>query len=454
MAYRLITFIRKCIRPTKRSKVLFYGVGLGAIFSVFHFVDLCKFSTSSWIVRSVYGQIYCSTSRDDPENESIKDLVSSRLNERAVKYASPQHKVSIVHCNSLDSNSPGEDRHVLGYDLSSDSSFFAVVDGHGGVNCAEVVKHNLIQHVAKKLGDFQLKVVDPDQLEDFGILEETDLPAPPPLSDGNISSIKSKLKAGFVILDDAISDRALADVRAIAQGHSLSADMRVRIMQAVNGACALLSYVRGADLFVSSTGDCRAVVGRRNGREWQAMQLSEDQQVNNLEEMKRLYADHPNERDTIVSNGRLLGSLMPLRSFGDVPLKWKKKDLSAVNLMTSPFYYTPPYLTAEPVVTHLHLSSDDRFVVIASDGLWERLGNQQVVDLVGKHLDKELERDTSNWFWSKSSQAPLDANAATALIRKALGESDDNVHKLLSIPAPMSRNFRDDITIIVAFFKR
>lgn len=73
---------------------------------------------------------------------------------------------------------------------------------------------------------------------------------------------------------------------------------------------------------------------------------------------------------------RLLGLLMPFRAFGDVKFKWsielQKRVLESgpdqlhENEHTKfipPNYHTPPYLTAEPEITHHKLRPQDRFMV-------------------------------------------------------------------------------------------
>ena len=76
---------------------------------------------------------------------------------------------------------------------------------------------------------------------------------------------------------------------------------------------------------------------------------------------------------------RLLGLLMPFRAFGDVKFKWsielQKRVLESgpdqlhENEHTKfipPNYHTPPYLTAEPEITHHKLRPQDRFLVSGS----------------------------------------------------------------------------------------
>lgn len=43
-----------------------------------------------------------------------------------------------------------------------------------------------------------------------------------------------------------------------------------------------------------------------------------------------------------------------------------------------PYYYTPPYLTAKPQVAHHHLQPRDKFLILATDGLWDFMTPLQV----------------------------------------------------------------------------
>lgn len=50
-----------------------------------------------------------------------------------------------------------------------------------------------------------------------------------------------------------------------------------------------------------------------------------------------------------------------------------------------PHYLTPPYLSAQPEVTRHLIRPEDKFLVLATDGLWELMHRQTVVQLVGEH---------------------------------------------------------------------
>lgn len=146
---------------------------------------------------------------------------------------------------------------------------------------------------------------------------------------------------------------------------------------------------------------------------------------------------------------------------------------------------TPPYVTARPEVTCRTEvlpgaklpDSKMRFLILATDGLWDEISSQDACTLVAGHLaglrgtvpkkdlaeqvklntmsdgidgkeKKENKQDlTGSWLFK-------DDNIATHLLRNALGGGDPaKLQRLVSIPAPFSRRFRDDITITVIWWE-
>nr|CAG4648646.1 EOG090X05SW [Polyphemus pediculus] len=250
---------------------------------------------------------------------------------------------------------------------------------------------------------------------------------------------------------------------------------------AMSGAVATVAHVSSNNLVLANTGDCQAVLGfLSEDGSWGARKLGREHTSENLAEVERIYSEHPrNEIDTVIRKDRLLGQLMPLRAFGDFRFKWprhvlEKWVLPVVGASALPANYkTPPYLTARPEITTHTLSSKDKFLIIASDGLWDLLSPTQVVRLVGEHMsgrvalgpltlppgDVTLSEINGMLHQRREemSKRPLDKNAATHLIRHALGSTEtgldpDRLSELLSMPDEVVRLFRDDITIIVAYF--
>ena len=186
--------------------------------------------------------------------------------------------------------------------------------------------------------------------------------------------------------------------------------------------------------------------------------------VANPSEVQRVLKDHPNEASTVIRYDRLLGRLTPFRAFGDVRFKWDQENQEQVfeAMGRSPSadyheYSTPPYLTAEPEVTCFQLQRSDKFLVLATDGLWDMLSNEEVVHCVHKHLSmlhkKPIRRGAYEVSFTQKEFGCDFTNTASCLIREALG-GDDHValSTNLSIPYPDVRMYRDDMTVIVVHF--
>lgn len=309
-------------------------------------------------------------------------------------------------------------------------------------------------------------------------------------------------KKGFTRLDNEITHESVIKVDK-AKSKRVAAEL---LAPALSGSCALLSFydTKSKLLRVACTGDSRAVLGRKlpNGK-WTAIALSVDQTGGNEEEANRLRQQHPGEPN-VVMNGRVLGGLEPTRAFGDAIYKWsvetqEKIKKSYFGRTPSRYFQSPPYVTAEPIVTTTKVNPENGdFVVMATDGLWEMLTNEEVVGLVGRWLETQnLNNSNSSsageswlrsWFSQKSQsslpvqaqeqgeasvagqRAPIrrqqwgmdekndrfvvqDKNVATHLVRNALGGKDtDQVCALLTLPSPYSRRYRDDLTVEVIFF--
>lgn len=150
---------------------------------------------------------------------------------------------------------------------------------------------------------------------------------------------------------------------------------------ALSGAVAVVAHVDKNHLHVANSGDAQAVLGSINENgEWSAKKLTEEHNAENMAEVKRIIAEHPSsERDTVIRGDRLLSQLAPLRAFGDIRYKWTREQLQKFIVphfgaqVIPPNYHTPPYLHARPSIQHHKLTPRDKFLILASDGLWDVL---------------------------------------------------------------------------------
>lgn len=116
-------------------------------------------------------------------------------------------------------------------------------------------------------------------------------------------------------------------------------------------------------------------------------------------------------------------------------------------------------------------------MILATDGLWDELSSAEAVALVGGHISgyrgsipsaKLMKQVPTLEDHKSKTSSPLPHSAANNknvkwsfkdeslgmhLIRNAVGGDDEvAIRQSLSIPAPFSRRFRDDITVAVITF--
>ncbi|RAH64874.1 uncharacterized protein BO66DRAFT_443633 [Aspergillus aculeatinus CBS 121060] len=219
--------------------------------------------------------------------------------------------------------------------------------------------------------------------------------------------------------------------------------------------CALLLVYGHQDcvLHVASTGNCRAVLGRRSrrrGESWTATVIPVGQHCVNTAEQMHANFVHPGG-SYVLRIWPLLGTLGLLRGPKNLPGVHNSDD----DARTIP-RPTILQLTPEPLVTSVEIEPESGdFVVMASGRLWECLSTAEVVALVGRWIDEpeNIGTEEGRQGWSKYiklaglrtvsnrvltgqgklSQRTLnlaspderfvleDGNAASHLIRNALG---------------------------------
>ncbi|XP_039497887.1 pyruvate dehydrogenase [acetyl-transferring]-phosphatase 1, mitochondrial isoform X1 [Drosophila santomea] len=390
--------------------------------------------------------------------------------------------------NQLGSNSPCEDSRTEASLLHRNGFICGIFDGHAGASCGQVVSKRLLRYVSAatlprqvlreqmKLGaDSQSFLKCHNDNVDFvseikPIYEASFLKYINQLTETPQRDVSSELVNAFLQLDDGLSQEALA-----------SSDVRTMSV-ALSGAVACLVHIEGLQMHVASTGDCGAVLGVLDPQtqQWQPKKLNIEHNTENMSEVRRILGEHPKEeQETVIRNGRLLSQLAPLRAFGDFRYKWSLDVMQQKVLpmfgeqAMAPNYYTPPYLTARPDVQQHELGPNDKFLVIASDGLWDFLSPSEVVSLVGEHInskkilepmrlpegDTTLQQISDQLAERKAglTRKPVDQNAATHLIRHALGATDygiehSKISYYLTLPKDVVRLYRDDITITVIYF--
>jgi serine/threonine protein phosphatase PrpC len=122
------------------------------------------------------------------------------------------------------------------------------------------------------------------------------------------------------------------------------------------GTTAVLVLRRAREMWIANCGDSRAIVSLSNGK---SIQLTDDHKPNREDEYRRIISQGgfvaPSYRGDVY---RVNGSLAVSRSIGDLSLF--------------------PHVTWKPEITYASIAPTFKFLVLATDGIWDVLQNNDV----------------------------------------------------------------------------
>ncbi|XP_024991575.1 probable protein phosphatase 2C 52 [Cynara cardunculus var. scolymus] len=139
-----------------------------------------------------------------------------------------------------------------------------------------------------------------------------------------------------------------------------------------SGSTAVTIVKQGSNLFMGSIGDSRAIMASKDVNDsLVAIQLTVD-----------LKPDLPREAERIK---RCKGRVFALQDEPEVPRVWLPFDDAPGLAMARAFgdFCLKEYgVISIPEVSHRILTENDKFIVLASDGIWDVLSNEQVIETV------------------------------------------------------------------------
>ena len=175
---------------------------------------------------------------------------------------------------------------------------------------------------------------------------------------------ENALKSTFLRMDELLATPA--GVKEINQIRA--DDGKSDYMESQAGCTANVVLIVGKTLYCANAGDSRCVLSSKG----QAVEMSYDHKPENELERTRI-----EKAGGYVSDGRVCGNLNLSRALGD--LEYKK---------TSELGVGEQLIIAVPDVKKRELTSDDEFIVLGCDGIWEVKPNQAIVDFVSERIKK------------------------------------------------------------------
>ncbi|KAL1514423.1 hypothetical protein AB1Y20_003524 [Prymnesium parvum] len=170
--------------------------------------------------------------------------------------------------------------------------------------------------------------------------------------------------------------------------HLLLLQDEVVVDSSDSGACAVLAYFKGNELWVAGAGDCRAVLGREargeGGAGVEAVRLSTDHNVEIEEEKARIEA----AGGWVMPMRVVDGEEVPARSYKKPGKPWLGPGLRISRALGDTWAELDGLIYPFPDVRHHVVQEDDLFLILASDGVWEFLSDEAAVRIVKQAYDK------------------------------------------------------------------
>ncbi|XP_062223696.1 probable protein phosphatase 2C 12 [Phragmites australis] len=180
-----------------------------------------------------------------------------------------------------------------------------------------------------------------------------------------------------------------------------------------SGTTAVCAIKQGKDLIIANLGDSRAVLATMSEAGYlKAVQLTTDQKPNLPQEAERIKS----------SNGRVFA----LKDEPSVFRVWLPDvDCPGLAMARSlgDFRLKRYGVVSEPQVTHRRITAGDLFIILATDGVWDVLSNQEVVSIVcttprKQHASKAVaEAAAQRWRTRYPSSRVDDCSAVCLFLR-------------------------------------
>ena len=152
-------------------------------------------------------------------------------------------------------------------------------------------------------------------------------------------------------------------------------------------------------LIVPNIGDSRAVLGRlinKETNEYKAIELSRDHKPTEKDEEKRIL-ENDGRIQPFIEDGEFVG---PQRV-------WIKEDEVPGLAMTRSFgdrMAATVGVISEPEIKEYIFNPNDKFMIIASDGVWEFISSQECIDIIKEFYDKNDLKGCCEFLYQESSK--------------------------------------------------
>ncbi|KAL7721327.1 Protein phosphatase 2C [Entamoeba marina] len=233
-----------------------------------------------------------------------------------------------------------EDAHTIKVDAQTIDGkkvqFFGVFDGHGGdqvaLYCEEVYFDILVNTESFKKGDYKQSLIDVN------------------------------IKIDEVLKTEEVNNK----LKSLGSGNNIYEGMFGDTIANGMGCTCVVVLIVDNILYCGNAGDSRGVLLKNNN----VIALSEDHKPTLQSEIDRITA-----AGGTIDNGRVNGNLNLTRTIGDLMYK-QQPELRPEGQIISCY----------PDITKYELDGNEKLLVLACDGIWDVLTNEQIIEKINEYL--------------------------------------------------------------------
>lgn len=176
----------------------------------------------------------------------------------------------------------------------------------------------------------------------------------------------------------------------------VNSELNTSIDSILSGSTCCSLFFTGEQIISSNVGDSRAIIGKRRNDKWSFINITTDHKPDlPIEKMRILQfggrvESHKDEKGNFIGPNRVwlkdenLPGLAMSRSFG---------DQLAASVGT----------TCEPEIYDYDLEHEDKFLFVASDGVWEFLSSLDILNIIKDYYDSNDSKACCEYILKQSS---------------------------------------------------
>eukprot|EP01015_Nassula_variabilis_P003929 TRINITY_DN1268_c0_g2_i1.p2 TRINITY_DN1268_c0_g2~~TRINITY_DN1268_c0_g2_i1.p2 ORF type:complete len:276 (+),score=19.85 TRINITY_DN1268_c0_g2_i1:1-828(+) len=162
-----------------------------------------------------------------------------------------------------------------------------------------------------------------------------------------------------------------------------------------SGTTSISAFLVKDFLYVSNIGDSRAVMGIKSKNKWETVELSRDHKPELASEAKRILNFGGRIQPSRDQFGNFVGPQRVWLGTQNIPGLAMTRSIGDEVAGTVGVIW-------EPEIYQDRLTADNKFIVIASDGVWEFIDSEECVRMIAPFYEKKSVEQASDYFMQQT----------------------------------------------------